>query len=72
MQGLRNVKHVSIRYYFVKEAVQRKDVEVVYTPSVEKKADPLTKALGGSLFDTHRKEQKVMSSLEEGVSHTDK
>ena len=66
VQGLRNVKHVRIRYHFVKEAVQRKDVEVVYTPSVENKADPLTKVLGGSLFDTHRKEQNVMSSSEGG------
>lgn len=72
LQGIRNVKHVSLRYNFVKENVQRKDIEVFYTPFLENKADSMMKGLGGSRFTSHRQEKRVMSSLEGGLSHTDK
>ena len=54
VQGLRNVKHVGIRYHFVKEHIEKKDVQVSYTPSATNKADSFTKALVGTTFAQHR------------------
>ena len=55
VQGLRRVKHVGIRYHFVRGSVERREVEIVYTPSAENKADSLTKVLAGQLHDVHRR-----------------
>lgn len=54
MHGLRNVKHVGIKYHYVREAVQSGEVKVKYTPSNENRADGLTKALVGDTFCGHR------------------
>lgn len=53
-QGLRNVKHVGIKYQYVREAVKCKAVEVRFTPTERNCADTLTKALIGELFRLHR------------------
>ena len=55
VQGLRNVKHVGIRYAFVREAVESKKIEILYTPSSENKADSFTKPLVGFSFRSHLK-----------------
>ena len=69
VQGLRKVKHVRLRYHFVKEAVSRRDVEVLYTPSLDNKADTFTKATGGSLFNAQRIALKVLQlSYKGGMS----
>ena len=60
VQGLRKVKHVRLRYHFVEEAVNQEDVEVLYTLSLDNKADTLTKANGGSLFNAQRMALRVM------------
>lgn len=52
VQGLRNVKHVGLKYHYVLESVVGQKVEVVYTPSIENRADGLTKALIGEPFST--------------------
>ena len=54
VQGLRNVKHVGIRYAFVKEAVEAQSIKVLYTPSHKNKADAVTKTLVGSAFNIQR------------------
>lgn len=55
VQGLRKVKHVGIKYHYVREAVQHKHVCVKYTASSENRADSLTKGLIGEVFENHRK-----------------
>lgn len=54
VQGLMKVKHVGIKYHYVREAVVRKDVEVAYAPSSVNRADSLTKGLVGETFENHR------------------
>ena len=53
IQGLRNVKHVSIKYQYVREAVKENAVEIRYTPTEKNCADALTKALIGEPFRLH-------------------
>ena len=55
VQGLRKVKHIGIRYHFVRDAVEDKDVTVVYTESAKNRADSLTKILPGEPFGIHRR-----------------
>jgi hypothetical protein len=43
-------RHVSIRYFFVKDYVERKEVIIEYMPTEEMIADILTKPLTGELF----------------------
>lgn len=66
VQGLRNVKHVGIRYSFVKEIVENQEIQVLYTPSEENKADSFTKSLVGASFDAHRDNLQVMSTSSRG------
>lgn len=54
VQGLRKVKHIGIRYHYVRDAVEEKSVEVKYTPSNENKADGLTKVLVSSSFEAFK------------------
>ena len=55
VQGLRKVKHIGIRYHYVRDAVDAKTICVEYTPSTENKADGLTKVLVTSAFDKFRR-----------------
>ena len=43
-------RHINVKYYFVKDRVESKDVRIVYTPTHEMVADFFTKPLQGSLF----------------------
>lgn len=43
-------KHIDTRYHFIRERVERKEVEVEYTSSAEQLADILTKPLGKVRF----------------------
>lgn len=54
VEGLRNVKYVGIRYHFVKEAVQQREINVKYVLSAGSVADILTKALISECFKKHR------------------
>lgn len=47
-------RHVNIRYFFIKDAIERKEVRVVYTPTEKMVADFFTKPLQGTLFQTMR------------------
>jgi hypothetical protein len=43
-------RHIAIRYYFVKDRIDKGDVEIVYTNTEEMLADYFTKPLQGELF----------------------
>ncbi|POM67806.1 LOW QUALITY PROTEIN: Integrase catalytic core protein [Phytophthora palmivora] len=43
------MKHINIKFHFIRDAVHSKDVEVRYCPTTEMKADILTKPLGATL-----------------------
>eukprot|EP00253_Pinus_taeda_P016991 PITA_16991 len=47
-------KHIDILCHFVRDSVQRGVVQLSYTPTGEKVADILTKALGRTKFDYFR------------------
>ena len=48
-------KHIDIKYHFVREAVEKKDVRLVYCPIEKMVADILTKALPKPKFDELRR-----------------
>ena len=66
VQGLRKVKHVGIRYQFVKQAVDERHVQVLYTPSESNRADSLTKILAGQSFEAHRSFLHVLPASPRG------
>lgn len=53
VQGLNHVKHVGIRYHFVRRSVEKREPKVIYTTALENKADLLTKVLARELHDVH-------------------
>lgn len=56
-KGLTNnnrMKHIEIRYYFIKDLIDQKQVEVTYIPTEHMVADYFTKPLQGKLFNQHR------------------
>jgi hypothetical protein len=48
-----NTRHIDIRYYFIKDHVERKELQLVYLPTGEMVADILTKPLHTGIF-VHR------------------
>ena len=48
-------KHIDLRYHFVREKVEDKDIEICYTCTSEMQADFLTKNLTRPLFEKHVK-----------------
>jgi hypothetical protein len=47
-------RHISIRYFFVKDRIESKDIRVTYTGTDEMMADFLSKPLQGHAFEKHR------------------
>ena len=47
------IKHLDTNYHFVRERVQKEDLEVLYIPTEEQTADVLTKGLHSPLFLKH-------------------
>jgi hypothetical protein len=43
-------RHISIRYFFIKDRVERNEINLTYLPTEEMVADLLTKPVQGSLF----------------------
>ena len=43
-------KHIHIRFHFVRECVENKEIDVTYVPTADMLADPLTKALSKDTF----------------------
>ena len=52
-------KHIDIKYHFVQEAIEKKDVCLVYCPTEKMVADILTKALPKPRFDELRHTMRV-------------
>ena len=50
----RRLKHVDIRYHFIREFVESKRVDIVYISTNEMTANILTKSLGRIKFELHR------------------
>jgi len=50
----RRLKHLDVKYHFVRDLVQQKIIEVKYVPSTSQKADILTKGLSKNLFEKFR------------------
>ena len=48
-------RHVDVRYFFLHNRIERKDVDIVYLPTTEMIADILTKPLQGELFKKMRR-----------------
>ena len=44
------LKHVEIKYHFIREKAKKNDIEIFYMPSEELMADALTKALPAKVF----------------------
>ena len=49
-----NSRHIDIRYFFVKDRVDKKEMQIVYYPTEQMLADYFTKPLNGSLFRLYR------------------
>ncbi len=47
-------RHISIRYFFVKDRIESKDVQVTHTGTDDMIADFLSKPLQGHVFEKHR------------------
>jgi len=56
------VKHVDIRYHFVRDEVERKTVTLRPLPTAEMVADTLTKSLPAILFSKHRESLGLLKS----------
>ena len=48
------VKHMTIRYHFIRQLVEDKELSVSHIPSSDNVADIFTKPLGAVLFRRHR------------------
>ena len=49
-----NSKHIDVRHQFLRELVERKEIEIIHVASQYQHADVLTKALSGREFEFHR------------------
>ena len=49
------MKHVDMRYHFIRELVKHKVIAIKYTESRDQHADILTKAIGAEGFVRHRR-----------------
>ena len=53
--SLSRSKHIDVRWHFIRELVEKKELKVVHVASEWQHADILTKALHVKLFTRHRK-----------------
>lgn len=58
----RKMKHVDVRYNFIREAIIDGKIKVEYYSSNEQVADIMTKGLGKTLFVKHRNSLNLLSS----------
>ena len=49
-----NLRHIHIRYFFVKDRIEKKEMRVEYCPTENMLADYCTKPLQGSRFKEYR------------------
>lgn len=61
VQGLRNVKHVGIKYHFVRSMVESGTVNIDFTSLATNRTDSLTKILGSEMHAVHRQHLWVIA-----------
>ena len=49
-----NSKHIDVRHHFLRELVERKEIEIIHVASQYQHADLITKALPEREFEFHR------------------
>ena len=54
-------KHIDVKYHFIRDAIARKRMDVVYCPTGDMVADTLTKSLAKPKFEKFRKLMGVVS-----------
>jgi len=59
---LSRTKHIQVRFYYVRELIQQKEINIVYLPTEEMIADILTKPITGGLFSRLR--DKILNQLQ--------
>ena len=64
LSSSKRTKHINVRYYFIKDNIEREKINVIYCPTGEMIGDFFTKPLQGSQFIKFR--NAIM-----GVSHSD-
>ena len=52
----KGIKHIEIRYHYIREQIEKGEVKVFTVPTTENIANMFTKNLGPTLFLKHRKE----------------
>jgi len=52
----KGIKHIEIRYHYIREQIEKGEVKVFTVPTTENVADMFTKNLGPTLFLKHRKQ----------------
>lgn len=50
----KRMKHINVKFNFIREAVQNKEIALQYIPTGDQTADIMTKGLGKNLFAKHR------------------
>ena len=63
LSSSKRTKHINVRYYFIKDNIEREEINVIYCPTSEMVGDFFTKPLQGSQFIKFR--NAIM-----GVSHS--
>jgi hypothetical protein len=56
------IKHIDIRYHFLREHQQREDIEIAYVNTKNQLADILTKPLDEKTFSKLRNELNILDS----------
>ena len=50
LSSSKRTKHINVRYYFIKDQIDKKNISIEYCPTEEMIADFFTKPLQGNLF----------------------
>jgi hypothetical protein len=52
----KGTKHIAVKYFYIRELLKDKVMELKYCPTKHNTADIMTKPLARSLFEQHREE----------------
>ena len=54
LSSSKRTKHINVKYYFIKDRIDKEEVNIIYCPTKYMVADYFTKPLQGSLFSCFR------------------
>lgn len=60
---LKRIKHINIKYNFIREAILNNEIKIEYISSNEQVADIMTKGLGRNLFLKHRNHLNLVRDI---------